>query len=384
MVLPLAGLMHVVVLARRLLLKVATVLVLLPALAISPAFAHDGPPAGAVVPSERIDPRQVYPFGVVAGGGGHFHVLQVMPGERRVFAGTHLGLFVSEDRGLTWRLVAPRFSGVDVHGLARDAATGALYAATHGQGLLVSEDGGTRWRDGSASLPGRDLHALALDAHDRGTIYVWSVGHGLFARRGRVRMWERLAGREALTQVESLAIHPQNSRRLYAGTAAGVLVSEDGGRRWMLPPGGLERRTAGVAVVPSRPDMVLAATFDGVFAGHAAGADWKPLEAAPSWWGPIVGFAFVGDRPDTVFAVSHEGPVVMRAVWDGPWIPLAARPPATSRRISARPSGPVHERGPTAVVSTRPSRPIKTTVGVARTPYARATRMSGSSTTGAL
>ncbi len=70
--------------------------------------------------------------------------------------------------------------------------------------------------------------------------------------------------------------------------------------------------------------MVLAATFDGVFMGQADGTRWKRLEAAPPWWGPIVGFAFVEGRPHVIFAVAHEGPVITRSLEGGPWTPLAS------------------------------------------------------------
>lgn len=301
----------------------ATLTVAVPLVMVAPVLAHDPAPRATARPPERIDPHTVYPFAVVAGGGGHFHVLQIMSGENRILAGTHLGLFLSEDRGLTWRLAVPRFSGVDVHALARDSRTGALYAATHGQGVLVSRDAGVHWEDDSSGLPGRDVHALALDPRDGRILYAWSVGHGLFVCRDRGRLWERMAGPQALPDVESLAVSPENSRRLYAGTARGVWVSDDAGRHWTVPVGGLHRRTAGVAVMPRHADLVLAATFDGVFVGRGDGTGWKPIEAAPSWWGPIVGFAFVDEQPDTIFAVAHEGPVVTRAIDHGPWTPAS-------------------------------------------------------------
>jgi len=294
-------------------------------LALTAAAAHEGRHLTPARPSDRIDPRQVYPFGVVAGGGGHFHTLSVMPGERRIFAGTHLGLFVSDDRGLTWHLAAPRFSGVDVHALARNPHTGELYAATHGQGMVASPDGGVRWEDRSSGLAGRDVHALALDPRDPDVMYIWSVGDGLFVRRGATGQWQRLTGPDTLADVESLAVHPvRRATRLYAGTARGVWISEDDGRQWSVPRDGLRRRTAGIAMVPRRPDCVFAATFDGVFVGEADATNWKPLEPSPSWWGPIVGFAVAETRPDAIFAVAHEGPVLTRLLDRGPWTPLAS------------------------------------------------------------
>ncbi len=296
------------------------------------AHAHEGHDHATATPDGAIDADQAYPYGLVAAGGGHFHALLVMPGLRPLFAGTHIGLFRSDDLGLTWRLAAPRFGGDDVHAVVRDSRTGVLYAATHGQGLLVSRDQGSRWQDDSEGLPGRDLHALALDPQRTGGVYVWAVGQGLLYRIPATRRWERRASRDVLTDVESLAVNPKDPRRLYAGTASGVWVSGDGGQRWQRPKGGLRSRAAGVAVSPRWPDRVLAATLDGVFAGRADGTGWRRLSPSPAWWGPIDGFAFLDSHPDVIFGVAHDGVVAARGLEVGPWVPVAL-----DRRLAAGP-----------------------------------------------
>lgn len=288
----------------------------------APAGGHDAP-HGPPPTRQAIDPATAYPSRLIAAGGGHFHVLLAAPDASWLLAGTHRGLFRSRDRGLTWRLVASRFSGDDVHGLARDPRSGAVHAATHGQGLLVSRDAGRRWHDDSAGLPGRDLHALALDPRRPEVVYVWAVGHGLLRREGSQGRWERRAEAAALEDVQGLAVHPEEPRRLYAATARGVWLSTDGGRRWSRPPGGLSGRAAAVGVVPHEPDTLLAATEEGVYTGDADAARWRPLPAAPAWWGLLVGFAFPARLSGAVLALSHEGVVSVRRA-GGAWTPLAA------------------------------------------------------------
>lgn len=290
----------------------------------APAAGHEGSP-GRPVAKGPIDPTQSFQFLVLSGAGGHFHTLLFSPDLKALFAGTHLGLFRSEDRGLTWRLAASRFSGEDVHALAWDPRGGILYAATHGQGLLLSRDAGRRWNQADG-LPGRDLHALALDPRQPHILYVWVVGHGLFRSDDGATRWRGVAVPEALTGVESLAIHPEESERLYAGTAKGVWVSEAGGRRWRLPAGGLPHRTAGVSVPPWRPDLLLAATLQGAFVGKADGTEWKLLPSHASWWGLMTGFAFLSHGPQIVFAVTHEGVVAAWRLTGGGWVPAAELP----------------------------------------------------------
>jgi hypothetical protein len=126
-----------------------------------------------------------------------------------------------------------------------------------------------------------------------------------------------------LTDVQSLAVHPETPERLYAGTGKGVWISEDGGRHWHFPDGGLPHRTAGVAVPPWGRDLLVAATLEGAFAGKPDAAAWQPLPPHPAWWGLITGFAFIPESPQLILVVTHEGVVAARRLDGGDWIPLA-------------------------------------------------------------
>ncbi len=116
----------------------------------------------------------------------------------------------------------------------------------------------------SGGLPGRDVHALADDGG---------------------RRWDRVVTAEVLSDVESLAVHSEKPDRLYAGTAKGVWLSEDGGKHWVLPERGLPHPTAGVALPPWRPDQLFATTLEGIFVGTDDGTGWEPLPSPPAWWG---------------------------------------------------------------------------------------------------
>jgi hypothetical protein len=309
----------------RLYVLVLVVVMAITASAIGGVNGHDAPHGSYAGPSRKIDPRVSYPARLVSAGGGHFHAILVGPAIRWILAGTHLGLFRSHDRGLTWQLVAARFSGEDVHALARDPAVGRVSAATHGQGLVVSLDDGRTWQDDSRGLPGRDLHALALDPRRQDRAYVWAVNHGLLARDAPGARWRRLAPASLLGDVRALAVYPRDQERLYAATATGIWVSSDGGRGWEQPPDGLKKSAAGIAVIPGAPDVVLAATEDGLFAGDIRAGHWQPTGAAPEWWGPLV--ALVPEPASRhIVALSHEGIVARRRVDGVEWTPLSEAP----------------------------------------------------------
>lgn len=287
--------------------------------------AHE-PRRDAPTRQGATDPRQLFPFLVISGGGGHFHALLISPGLKTIFAGTHLGLFRSDDRSVNWRLAAPRFDGDDVRALARDPERGALYAATHRQGLLRSRDGGRRWKARNADLPGHDIHALALDPRNSRRIYAQVVRAGLFRTDDAGMSWRRVEGARRLPEVESVAVHPERPRRLYAGTAKGVWVSDNAGRTFRLPVGGLAHRTEAISVPPWAPDTVVAGTVEGAFMGKADGTGWTPLPPHPPWWGRMTAFAFLPEEPGIVFALSHQGVVAVLKLPAGEWIPLAQLP----------------------------------------------------------
>jgi photosystem II stability/assembly factor-like uncharacterized protein len=153
-------------------------------------------------------------------------------------------------------------------------------------------------------------------------VYVWAVGHGLLCRTSAGPRWQRIAPANALGDVRALAVHPRDSKRLYAATEGGIWLSADGGRHWEQPPDGLRMPTAGIALFRASSDVLLAATETGVFLGDDSASGWRPAGSSPTWWGPLV--AFTSSAPGTdVIALSHEGIVAARRFDGGEWIPLA-------------------------------------------------------------
>lgn len=290
--------------------------------AATPSGAHQGPhqrPRALGL----IDPAQRFPYAVLSGAGGHFHALAVAPALHPLLAGTHLGLFRSDDRGQTWRLLAPRFSGVNIRSLVRDADTGALYAATREHGVLESRDDGGRWQSVMRGLPSRDVQALALDDGSPRILYAWVARAGLFRREHAGGRWIRLGESAPRVDVASLAVHLIDPARLYVGTGRGVWLSENGGRHWHFPPSGLPHRIGAVIVVPGPPARLLAATVDGPFVGTPDGTGWTPAPAHPPWWGPLTAFAVLPAQPGAVFAASHEGIVSVWRLSQPEWVPVS-------------------------------------------------------------
>lgn len=153
----------------------------------------------------------------------------------RVFAGTELGLYLSDDAARTWRRVLETHRTVlDLQQSPHDPRV--LLAVTQADGAFVSRDGGATWR----LLPGTER---------QGTLH-----NGEF---------------------DAQAAH----RLVLCGWQCGVLVSDDDGATWTARNTGLPNAHVWrVAVDPDRPGRLYASPHQQpIHVSDDAGVTWKPL-----------------------------------------------------------------------------------------------------------
>lgn len=111
-----------------------------------------------------------------------------------------------------------------------------LYSSGHpitggNTGLIKSTDGGKTWQLVSKVLePPVDFHAMAVSKSDPNTILGFDSGaRGLFKTTDAGKTWETLQPPE---YISALAIAPNDSNAIFAGTANGIFKSTDGGKSW--------------------------------------------------------------------------------------------------------------------------------------------------------
>jgi hypothetical protein len=111
-----------------------------------------------------------------------------------------------------------------------------LYASGHpstggNMGLVKSTDGGQTWQSVSQVLdPPVDFHAMAVSRSNPNVIMGFdSGGRGLFKTTDAGNTWLNLDYPEYIT---SLAIAPNNSEEVFAGTENGIFRSSNGGSSW--------------------------------------------------------------------------------------------------------------------------------------------------------
>ena len=112
-----------------------------------------------------------------------------------------------------------------------------LYASGHpatggNTGLIKSNDSGITWEHVSNVIePPVDFHAMAISKQNPETIIGFDSGaRGLFKTIDAGKTWESI---EYPEYISSLAISPDDSELIFAGTGNGIFKSDDGGKTWV-------------------------------------------------------------------------------------------------------------------------------------------------------
>jgi photosystem II stability/assembly factor-like uncharacterized protein len=218
----------------------------------------------------------------------------------RIYAGGRGGVYRSADGGHRWRASTNPLLKIGVTALAVDPVAPSTVYAIAGNAwlgpkpwrLVKSSDGGKSWRAPKPGLSGKFVFSIALDPQDSRTLYAgtWPalrdrrlVGGGVFKSTNGGRTWKP-AGL-AKRYVSALAVDPQAPTTVYA-VAQEIFKSTNGGRTWRKSGRGIGRFwTGSLAIDPRSPTTLYAsvclssACFEGpgVFRSTNGGKTWRSM-----------------------------------------------------------------------------------------------------------
>jgi photosystem II stability/assembly factor-like uncharacterized protein len=179
------------------------------------------------------------------------------------YAATSSGLFVSTDRGATWRLrpVGP-LSSLAVQSV-RASSNGQRIKVVSMRGLVFSEDGGNSWT--WHDLPLKSGGAVTLDAQPGDENTLVAIAHnGLYISRDAGKIWQQAASGLPSTPVQDFAA----TGGLFVASmrTGGLYVSSDSGRTWDRVPGTLADGFFAAVAPSSEPGVIFAAsTTEGLY-----------------------------------------------------------------------------------------------------------------------
>jgi photosystem II stability/assembly factor-like uncharacterized protein len=128
------------------------------------------------------------------------------------------------------------------------------------------------WKVAGSELAEATVQAFAIAPQTPNTMYAganeWVPGSGY---AGKVlksadggTSWHSVGAGLPKKRIHALAVHPQNSDVLYAGTESGVFRSTDGGAKWTEANSGLTTPDVQtIAVDPKTPARLFAGTAGG-------------------------------------------------------------------------------------------------------------------------
>jgi photosystem II stability/assembly factor-like uncharacterized protein len=238
------------------------------------------------------------------------------------------GISKTADGGATW--VAGK-NALFVNALAIDPQDPSIiYAGTLNYGLLKSTDGGATFNNVSYGPPDNTADSvffLAMDRQNPSTLYAGSRSNenaltapgGTFKSTDGAESWSPVnTSGVVATNINSLAVGPDNAGTLYAATNSRVVKNTDNVGHWnevysapLTDDGRSIYPASVVAIDPQAPSTIYVAIGDnsdgggGVFKSEDGGTSWARYRLPLG--GGVRGMAIDTQNSGTVYAWTHMG-----------------------------------------------------------------------------
>lgn len=208
-----------------------------------------------------------------------------------------------------------------------------LYAGTVGQSVWRSTDGGDSWRRISTGMfPESDIRAIAINPDDTSILFAGTEA-GIYRSQNGGDSWEQLDSQMNDLQIWAIAINPRNPDTVYAGTCPSALFrSDDGGDSWKKLNVELAQECEGIAIIPRVTTIIIdpeddqtvyaGIEIDGMRISRDGGETWAAGNEGLSSL-DIHGLAVVPGNPKTLVAGTNNDVCTTTDMVN--WTPLQVR-----------------------------------------------------------
>ncbi len=210
-----------------------------------------------------------------------FHALAVAPSNSHlIVAGALDGVFASQDDGLHWRRISPKFNRalINIESLAiAPNDPRVIYAGTYHLLWETFNGGHDWWQLRRGIITDSDIFAIAINPLQPRQMLI-SACSGIFESDNGGLLFRKIQGIPfSARRTRALVLDPNHPGRIYAGTTQGFWETDNDGATW--------RRTTSpdlivnaIALDPRRPGRLLLGTdFAGVWASNHDGTQFHPV-----------------------------------------------------------------------------------------------------------
>lgn len=179
-----------------------------------------------------------------------------------------------------WTTSGPE--GGMIYALATDPTNpNIVYAGSYGGSLFKSTNGGATWTTLNSGLSYSGIscpvHELLVDLSNPATVYLGSYGAGVFKSTDGGLSWTATTPLDLNQYIVGLAIDPSSPNKVFAATLFSILKSLDGGLTWTPKTSGLPSDIfyiSGLGLDPHSPNNLYVSTEHGVYKSTDAGETW--------------------------------------------------------------------------------------------------------------
>lgn len=255
-------------------------------------------------------------WSIVGPSGGDVRVVAVDPKDKnRLYISTLDGqIHTSADGGVTWALLSnlnrPQLVLDQLMVDIRDSKT--IYTSGHRHnragGFFKTTDGGATWKE-AKDLSEQAIHSMVQSTFNPNIILV-GTPNGVWRSDDSGDEWSKIQSETMpTTTVGSLAMDPQGTETIYAGTWWRAYKSTDSGKSWRLIKDGMidDSDVFAITIDKEDPNHIVASACSGIYESKNKGEKWAKIQGIPSQSRRTRDILQHPSRPGTIFAATTEG-----------------------------------------------------------------------------
>lgn len=265
--------------------------------------------------ARAVEPERPFDGWLTVGpSGGDVRTIVIDPKDKNhLFISTLDGqVYKSTDAAKSWELAAnfnrPQLVLDQLLIDSRDS--NIIYTSGYRQntgGFFKSTDGGASWKE-AKELRNEAIHSMIQSSSNPDVMLIGTLT-GVWISKNSGDDWKKIESSSMPTNIDSLAIDPNDVNIIYAGTFWRPYKSIDGGKNWKLISSGMidDSDVFAIEIDSRSPNRIIASACSGIYESQNKGELWKKVQGIPSQSRRTRDILQNPALPNSIYAATTEG-----------------------------------------------------------------------------